>query len=228
MNEETDGIDSEAERLDRATSARLRKLRTMPVETAKLRNALDAVAEPPGLPKRLGGMWWRRASALAASLLVTGVLVAAVIAWSARPVLASPGQLAALHEHNVSGSAHSTAVSSVDAAGGVLSRQWPGAPPLPNLGVGQVTACCVHHLGRKKVACLCLDASGTPVSLVIADADDVESAAATALDVNGVTYQVHSSGGVTMLVTEHAGRWVCLMGRLSAERLAEVAGSVRF
>jgi hypothetical protein len=226
MSEESDNLDPNTDRLDRATSARLSKLRTMPVETAGLRRAVEAAVPPPVTPLR--AVWLRPMRAVAASLVVIGALAAVILFWSAQPVLASPQQLAALHDHNISGSSHATPVTSLDAARGVLSRQWPGAPGLPMVEQGQVTSCCVHHLGRKKVACVCLHVDGTPVSLVVGDADDLDAPGSTTVTKNGVTYQVHSSGGVNMLMAEHAGRWVCIMGRLPAERLAALAGDLRF
>jgi hypothetical protein len=226
MSEQSDKAGLSTERLDQALTARLGRLRTMPVEIASLRQAITTLVPPP--PRSTRSTWPHPLGAIAAGLLVIGAVAAVILFWAGQPVLASPRQLAALHEHNVSGPPHSTPVSSFDAAHGLLSRQWPGAPALPKLEQGQVTSCCMHHIGRKKVACVCLQVDGTPVSLVVADARELDVPASSAISVNGVTYQLHSSDGVNMLLAEHGGRWVCIMGRLPAQRLTSIAGSLRF
>ena len=44
----------------------------------------------------------------------------------------------------------------------------------------------------------------------------------------GVAYHVQSSGPLNMVMTERNGRWVCLIGRLPAGRLMDLASGLSF
>jgi hypothetical protein len=44
----------------------------------------------------------------------------------------------------------------------------------------------------------------------------------------GVTYHVQSTGDLNMVMTERHGRWVCLIGRVPAERLMDVTSKLEF
>ena len=44
-----------------------------------------------------------------------------------------------------------------------------------------------------------------------------------ALMIEGVAYHVQSHERINMVMTERGGRWVCLMGKVPVDRLAELA-----
>lgn len=216
------------ERLDQATSRRLAKLRATPVDLANLTNAIARQIPRPADAARFRLRWARPLQAVAASLLVLGLIAVLVISSSSRPVLASPQRLAEIHAEVVSGRSQSTQVASMDAARSVLAEKWPGAPTMPEISAGNVSSCCIHMLGRKKVASVSVQSDGTHLTLVVADAAEIKQPEAPTMTVGGITYRVQSHNGVNMLMTEHEGRWVCLMGRLPPQRLTEIAGTMRF
>src|SRR5690349_18117562 len=82
-------------RLDQATARRLARLRTMPVDTRGFDNRLATLLPPPPSSSsvartgrlRLG--WLRPLRALAASLLILGLIAALLISTSGGPALAS-------------------------------------------------------------------------------------------------------------------------------------------
>src|SRR5438552_13584585 len=120
--------------LDRAVAQRLAKLRTMPVDTTRLEQMLGAqlpVPEKADAPERRHR--WLRPIAAAANFLLVVVLVAALLTSSAGPVLASPTQMAQMHEELVSGRTQVMQVDSIEAANRALAAQWPQSPAVPNV-----------------------------------------------------------------------------------------------
>jgi hypothetical protein len=211
------------ERLDEAVSARLARLRSLPVDLSALSTAVEAQV------RRMVLGWLNPMPAAAASLLILGTIVVLVIASSSGPVLASPDRLAQIHRDVVSGGAHGMRpVTSIEAANAALASENPGGPAVPGMADDHVMACCVHSVGRKKMSCVSLMADGVPVSLAVADAADVRLPASETVTVEGVTYHVQSAQDVNMTMTERNGRWVCLMGKLPNSRLIEIAKGLRY
>ncbi len=219
---------SEPDRLDAAISRRLAKLRSIPVDTSNLEHHIEAVVGRPH--RRIGWQmsWLRPMRAIAASFLVMGLIAALVIASSSGPVLASAATMAQVHEDVLSGHMATTPVGSIQAANTVLAAKLPGGPKMPDMPQqDQVMSCCVHEVGRKKMACVAMLVDGVRVTVAVADAADVKMPMCPAVKIAGVDYHTQSHGGVSMAMTERNGRWVCVMGKLSVERLAEVAATMR-
>lgn len=213
--------------LDQATAARLAKLAAIPVDTSRLDTHLrQALAAQPAPPRRLR-LWLRPIQAAAAGLTLVALLLGLLVA-SSRPAIASAEALAQLHNDLSSGRAPTMKVSSIEAATAMLSQQWRGAPTLPDMPDDHVMACCVHDIGRKKMAVVALDIAGTPVTLAVANSADVKSPQGSPVTRDGVTYRVQSSAGVNMAMTQRSGRWICLMGRLSVDRLIDLLAQSRF
>lgn len=215
--------------LDQATAARLAKLATLPVDTsrldARLRSQLPAPT--PASHRRWPRLGLRPLQAAAAGLVLVAALLAVVIA-SSRPAIASAQTLAQLHDDLSSGRAPVIKVSSIEDAAAMLSRQWRHVPALPDMPDDHVMACCVHDMGRKKMAVVALDIDGAAVTLAVADASDIKSPQGDAVERRGVTYRVQSSAGVNMAMTQRSGRWICLMGRVDVERLIDVLAQSTF
>jgi hypothetical protein len=214
--------------LDAATSARLARLRAMPVETTCLERRLLAQIPRPAQEQKLRIAWLRPLRALAASLLVGGLLAVLVISTSGGPALASPSQMAQLHYDLVSGKTPVMQVDSVDAANKMLAGQWSQSPQIPNVPAGHEMACCMKSIKDKKVACVLLRSQGMPVTLTVANAADMKLPTSPTANRNGVTYHVQSSGQLNMVMTERNGRWVCLIGQTSGEQLMDLADKLQF
>jgi hypothetical protein len=227
-------------RLDVATGARLAKLRSMPVDTSGLERSVRAAipelnqARPESL--RIG-RWLRSVRGVAASLMLLGAIVAAIlISTSGGEALASPAQMAQLHDDLVSGKAHVQQVDSIESANKFLAAQWSGpAPAVPDLPKEHVMACCMKSISDKRVACVLLKGhGGEPLTLSVAKAADMRLPKnGQTLERDGITYHAQSSeagqsGAVNMVMFERNGRWVCLMGRTPVEQLVGVAGELKF
>lgn len=219
--------------LDVATSARLARLRAIPVDTTSLERRLRAALPELGQERRMridgGARWARPMRAVAASLLAFGLIAAAWIMMSGRPALASAEQMARLHNELVSANAGVMRVESVEAANTMLAGQWSDSPGIPTLPNGHEMACCMKSVQNKKVACLVLKGMGTtPITLTVANAGDMKMPASQMVERGGVTYHVQAVGAINMVMTERQGRWVCLMGETSANSLMDLAERLRF
>ena len=224
--------DPERARLDDATSRRLAKLGAAPFDTSKLRKAVNAHIQPPaqdsGQKRRLKLGWLSPMRAMAAGLIVLGVIMALVITSSTGPVLASAERLTHIHEEVLAGTGHSTEVTSFDGAKAALAAKWPDGPAVPELSKDHVVSCCIHMMGHKKIACVSFTTDGVPVTMAVAEAVNIKLPSSETLTVGGISYHVQSHDGINMVMTERDGRWVCLMGKLPVSRLAELAGSLRY
>lgn len=170
--------------LDRAVSARLRKLAAMPVDSRSLEAAIERAIPRPrrGRPVSL---YLRPIHALAASLVLGILIFGAVIGLTPRPVLASPQVLETIY--------HDGAMAMTE-----------GSAPMD---------CCIQRVKGKTVTCMTLDSNGVRVSMAVADAKDFKvPSEAKRKDVNGVTYYVQSSPKINMVMTVKGETWMCLMG----------------
>ena len=233
-----------AEALDRATAARLARLRTLPVEMSKLQAAVSSQIPRPSMEREQIGQgdefrwhWTRRMRAAAASVAILIGLTIAFVAWQGvgggRAALASPPHMAALHARLVAGEIPVTEVASVEAANAVLasqSPQSPQSPRVPDLPQQHVMACCLNQADDRVVACLLLKQGDTPVSMMVADATAMRSppAGGQTIDRDGVLYRVHTSGAITMVMSARHGRWVCVMGELPADDLVNLASTLKY
>jgi hypothetical protein len=226
--------------LDRAVERRLARLRTMPVDTSRLEKAILAQIPRPQNEEpaeqqqrqrmRIGWLTAiRPLRAVAASFLLLSAVIAGVLLFSSGgQALASASQMAQMHDDLVSGRTPVMQVSSIEEANRALSGAWPGGPSVPEAPQSHVMACCMKSVKGKKVACVLLHNEGEPVTMTVANASDMRLPKSPTVTRAGVTYHVQSSGGLNMVMTERNGRWVCLIGRVPAERLMDLAVGLTF
>ena len=77
------------------------------------------------------------------------------------------------------------------------------------------------------MAAVSLLSDGVPVTLVMADASEVRMSALFTIERNGEVFHVQTFDDFRMVMTEHSGRWICLMGTLPTERLVNLAEQIR-
>jgi hypothetical protein len=218
------------ERWEQAVSGRLAKLRSMPADTTRLASLLQSQIPRPAATRRRT-LWLSTGSlrAVAASLLLAGALAAALFfAVSSRPALASPAQMARMHEDLVAGKTSAIQVDSIDAANRALAGEHPQFPALPNVPADHVMACCMNSVKDKNVACVLMKREGVPVSLMVARSRDMRLPDSPVTIHNGVSYHVQASGKLNMVMTERHDRWVCLIAEMPAEQLMDLAARLEF
>lgn len=191
--------------LNDATSRRLRRLSTMPVDLTSLEARLEKAIPRPG--KARSAPWkisFRPMHAVAASLLVGAISLTLVLTLAAQPVVASPQVLENLYHNSALAEGHS----------------------MHSGGDSPVMACCVQHVKGKQVTCLALDSKGTRVSMVVADAKNIQvPAEALRKELNGLVYYVQSSPRINMVMTVRGTTWVCLMGPVPEADLVKLISS---
>jgi hypothetical protein len=219
--------DANSTRQDEAVAARLRKLSTLPVDVRRLERRIQS--EIPRPKRELRTIrWLRPLTAVAASLTIAAIALAALLWTGSGQVMASPAQMAQFHQEILENKIHVTRVDSIDAASQVLAAQWPQGPDLPRAPEAHVMACCMNSIENKKVACVLLNSEGTPITMSVAKASDMRSPVGEKVARNGVKYHVASSGAVNMVSAERNGRWVCLIGETSPDRLITIAEQLQF
>ena len=207
-----------------AIAVRLGKLRNMPVDTTRLERVLRAQLPPLNqktMPRR-----WAPVAALAASLLVMAAIVLPML--QSREVQASPVMMATLYHDVVEGRVPTIGAKSLAQANNAIAAFAGAFPMIPESPAARMMACCMRNIGNRTVACVLLDHGGTPLTMVVANAADIESPSSPAIVYDGVTYHVQSSGNLQMVMTERDKRWVCLIGPLAQDRLIEIARGIRF
>jgi hypothetical protein len=228
MNSEQDNGTDADRMLDLATSARLAKLRTRPLDTSSLKRRMASQIPHPRSESRLPWRWVRPLRAVAALVVVTGIAALFFLSTSGGPVLASPAQMAKLHSDLVSGRTPVIQVDSVQEANAALAGESPHSPQLPQLPASYEMACCMKSIHDKKVACLLLKDGGMPVTMTVAKAIDMKLPSSPTVRRAGVVYYLQSSGPLSMVMTERNDRWICLISEGPAERLMDLADQLKF
>ena len=135
--------------------------------------------------------------------------------------------MAEVYRASVSGHG-ATPINTIAEARSALVRKWPDSPPLPDEPSGmKPMSCCVHDVGRRQMACITFMVEGKAVMLALAPAKDVRSPHGTEMKIGNSTFLTGSSDGVNMVMAQRDGTWMCLMGEMTFERLAELSESLR-
>ena len=225
--------------MEESTARRLARLRTMPVDTSRLEAAVRAQVRRPKsirdeqrqllqLRKRLVPAWLRPMQAAAAAVVLLAVAVAALLSTSGGPAMASTVQMARMHEDLVAGRIPSVEVDSIGEANRVLAAKSADSPEIPGVPQEHVMACCLKNVKDKQVACVLLRSEGVPVTMVVANAEDMRSPKSSTVRHGGLTYHVQSSGPLNMVMTERHSRWVCMIGQVPSDRLMDLASELEF
>lgn len=214
--------------LDEAVRSRLARLATVPVDTSNLERRLhSAMASNAPERKRLLFRRWRPVSAVAAAVFVVATAGLIMMILGNTPAKAAPGDMARLHEA-IQTDAMAITVTSVEQANRVLAGQWKDLPQIPAPSMGQLHACCIHDYMDSKVVCLVLLDGQTPLTMVVGHSRKFRPAEGPIVERSGRKFTLHEVNGLRMAMTHQNGRFVCLMGEVSQDRLLELAEGLTF
>ncbi len=224
----SESFDFTDRRLDAATSRRLARLADTPVDTRSLERRLaGALADQPAPARPAAWLRWSRplqAAAVLTLLVVAGWLVV----QAGSPAVAAPGALAQIHRQMLAEELDTMPVTSVEAANAAIATQWSGAPAIPEAPGARVLACCLHELDGARLALVRLEYDDALVKLVVARSQDLRSPPGRTVVRDGRQYVIHDHGGVTMVMKNAGGRWLCVMGELPEHELLAIAGRIEF
>jgi hypothetical protein len=136
--------------------------------------------------------------------------------------------MAQFHNDLVSGRVPVTHVDSIKDANNVIASQWSESPKMPDMPSDHVMACCMRSVKNRKMACVLFQGDGEPVSMTVANSSDMKAPTSPVVTHNGIEYHVQSVGPLNMVMTQHNGRWVCLIAKLPEARLMDLASSLQF
>jgi hypothetical protein len=165
--------ESQDDKLDRAVSRRLARLRSHPVDLSGIESRLSA--EIPAWTARRFFSWRVGVIALAAAAAGVFLMLAVQFVLLGRPQGLSVTDLASIHAEVTSAESHAVPVENTAEINRALKVSWAGAPVVSEVGL-PVHSCCVHVLGGRKLACIRLSLNGKPVTAAICRASDIQVA----------------------------------------------------
>lgn len=220
----------ERESLDTATSRRLAQLATRPVDVASLRQRMRAAVDAERPATRSAGALvhrLRRFSAAAAAVVLIG-LIGFLALDAGNTAVAAPTQLAKMYRDVTEGRIHVEQVDSIQQANAALARQSAEAPEMPDQVPGLVMSCCLTQIDGATLSCVLIEDAGRKISVAVADGAAMHSPDGEAIRRGGRELIVHEAEGITMVMTHHAGRWMCVMGDAELDALIDVATRIDF
>jgi hypothetical protein len=215
--------------LDQTTSDRLATLSDRPVDDERVTARFDELLADSAETSPVARLqhWLRPVAAAAAivMLAITGFWFTAV--QMASPVQATPSNVVQVHQEIARGHADITRVSSFSDVNRWLAQQGGTIRSIAGLTGGQPQSCCFHDLGGVKATCIQMQVDGKPVTLMLAEANQLSPPEGEVFEASGRRFITHRVGGANMLMTEIDGQWVCMTGELPNRRLARLANSLK-
>lgn len=225
------------EQLDQATSQRLGKLSSMPVDLTRLEGQLaktigpatpQAGAGPEVRPTHRSTGWLRVAAAV---LLFAGIGAVGYLAFFQVDPPSAHAQtmtIAQLHQRLLDDPHATYRASSVEEAQAILDAQLSGTLALPIVDGTQVESCCLVDGQFPLRAALVVDHPGGPITIVVAQGEGFAHPMAPIAHPSGVPLQGHEHAGMPMVMRNAGDLWMCVMGDPGNTHLADIAAGCDF
>ena len=225
------------DRLDQATSARLAKLAARPVDTSRLESRLeaalreaaveDAASTQPDYVLVAWQRWWRPITSAAAAILIVVTIGWLALGGGTSPAMAAPAELAQIHYDVANGLTPHLKVSSAEEANQLLADQSNGVVPVPKLP-GVMMSCCLHQHADITLTCALIERDGQLITVAIADGAKLHSPHGKTITRGNRQFIAHTANGINMVMAHEGDRWLCVMGEVDFEQLADVAAAIKF
>lgn len=225
------------EQLDRATSQRLGKLSSMPVDLSRLEDRMAGAlgpANPKATPDlsmrsaRRSTGWLRVAAAI---LLFAGVGTAGYFAFfhvAPSTAVAQTMTIAELHQHLLDDPQATYRAVDVDQAQEIIDAQLSGTLALPIVDGTQVESCCLVDGQFPLRAALVVDHPEGSITIVIAQGEDFAHPMTPIEHPSGVPLQGHEHAGMPMVMRNSGDLWMCVMGNTEVQALSDTAAGLTF
>lgn len=220
------------DQLNQATAGRLSKLGNLPVDTSVLENNLrrcidDDLHQTSSTFPLTHQAWWKPISGLAAAIVLITCFTWIVFNSSDNVAMASPVELAEIHHEVIGGHAEHYNVTSIQQANTILSGKSSNITPLPALP-GTIKSCCLHQYQNVTLTCALILDNTASITIAIADEDQMHTPDGQKIIHNRKQFIIHTMNGLQMVMTYHHGRWLCVMGEVSQEKLIQIADAIVF
>jgi len=226
------------EKLDTATSARLARLGARPVDTSRLAGRVEqamtaelasgssTIAQRPS-PLSAWRRGWRPIASAAAAILIVLTVGWMVLEGGTSPAMAAPTELAQLHRDVARGRIPDLKVASVEEANQLLADQSNGVVLVPELP-GVMMSCCLHQHAGTTLTCALIERDGRLITVAVANGAKVHSPRGKTLTRGDRTFIAHTANGINMVMAHEGDRWLCVMGEVDFEPLADIAVDIEF
>lgn len=228
------------EALDAATARRLALLGERATDTTGLEDKLNAAfADDDTTHKTTHHIthndqplpirhWLRPAASIAAAIALAVTLFVA-IGTNTPQASAAVVELSQLHRDIVSGHIPLSPVTSATEANEWIASQQATAPALPEQLAGtRVQSCCLTEVRGKLAAVAVLQDANATVTLVVAEAPGFAHEMGTLIEIDGRRFFGHELNGTRMMMANQGDRWLCVMGDLTYDQLANLAAKIEF
>lgn len=226
--------------LDTATARRLARLGQHTVDTSGLERKLNSALMDDGSAHKTinhqshSGRslqirhWLRPAASIAAAIALAVTLFVAIGTYTPQ-ASAAVIELSQLHKDIVSGHVALSPVTSVAEANEWIASQQASAPALPEHIAGtRVQSCCLAEVRGELAAVAVLENANATVTLVVAEAPNFAHEMGTIIEIDGRTFFGHEQNGIRMMMGNQGDRWLCVMGDLTYDQLANLAAKINF
>lgn len=221
--------------LDQATSQRLGKLASMPVDVSRLeRRMAEAMhpaesQQPQSLPlsARHRSTGWLRVAA--AVLLFAGIGAGAYFAFfqvDPPTAFAQTMTVAELHQHLLDDPQAKYRAATVEQAQEIIDAQLSATLALPIVDGTRVESCCLVDGQFPLRAALVVDHPGGLITIVVAQGKDFAHPMTPIDHPSGVPLQGHEHAGMPMVMRNSGDLWMCVMGDVEVQALADVAAGI--
>ncbi len=212
------------DKLEQAIRARLARLATAPVDTARLECQLEeAMTKIRSAPvARLVNWWIPIAAAVAAIVVISATVNVRLLEPDQVPIAATPSLIAGLHHEVITGGPFTIPVANIEQATQAIAVRWSDAPALPMPADCEVMSCCIHHVEGRKVACMLLRLRGKLITMVVAHTKDLTRDDSVKATQDNQRYAVYTKGNLNMVCMQHNGISVWLVGEFPHKELAQL------
>ncbi|MGB1125843.1 MAG: hypothetical protein ACPG4Q_11610 [Phycisphaeraceae bacterium] len=219
--------------LDQATRDRLAKLESTPVDLSRLEQKMaDEIPRPQPArqqPRRAATQGWMRLAA--AILLMIGIAGASYYAFfgvGPQTAIAETMTVAELHDHLLNDPQEAYLANTIDQAQSLIDAQLFGKQSLPIIDGTHVESCCLVEGEFPLRAALVLKQPGGIATIIIAQGEDFAQPMHPIDHPSGIELQGHDHAGMPMVMRNNGDLWMCVMGEIDADTLADVAAAIKF
>lgn len=221
------------DQLDQATRDRLMKLATMPVDMSRLaRMMADALppkqeSKPLVHPARSDG-WHRIAAMFVLMAGIAGASYLAIFGVAPQSALASSMTVQELHAYLLEHPDSAYRAQTIAQARQSINAQLADEMPLPIVEDTNVESCCLVQGDFPLRAALIVEHPAGSVTIIIAQGKDFAQPMHPIDHPSGIELYGHDHAGMPMVMRNGGDLWMCVMGEVDVDMLAEVAAAIKF
>ncbi len=231
---------TQRDQLDAATARRLAKLAGHDPDISALKQKLDAALAQSDIKERYPTeptrntrsypfhRYLKPITSLAAVLALT-LTALWLVNLNTPSATAAAIDLVQLHRDITAGRIAMVPVRSTEQANRWIASQQADAPALPkSINADAVRSCCLTDVQGRLVAVALIRHGQADVTLVVAEAPGFAVPMGKTYRIHDRTLHAHEIDGINMVMTSRDNRWLCVMGDLDQDSLADLAAQIEF